>query len=104
MQPTPTISPCTEACDLGAGTHHTADDLVAWHNRVYGAGPLAACRVEIGVTDTAEEDVDLDIGRRGIAAGEGKGAQRRFSARRGVPDGLDHVMNLWLRGLDARAR
>ena len=61
---------CTEACDLGAGTHHTADDLVAWHNRVYGAGPLAACRVEIGVTDTAEEDVDLDIAGAGLAPGE----------------------------------
>src|SRR6266481_4362425 len=52
--------------DLG----HTADDLVAGDNRVirsHELAPLVADRMEIGVADAAEQDLDLHVAVSWIA-------------------------------------
>jgi hypothetical protein len=38
----------------------TTDDLVAGDAGIHGARPFAACCVQVGAADAAEEDVALD--------------------------------------------
>jgi hypothetical protein len=49
-----------------------ADDFVARYDRIRRVGPLVACGVQIGVTDAAIKNVDLNIFRAGLAALEGQ--------------------------------
>src|SRR6266487_3232840 len=69
--------------DLG----HTADDLVTGDNRVirgHELAPLIADRMEIGVADAAEEDLDLHVAVSWIAALDLGGGQRRCGTGSGV--------------------
>src|SRR6266700_3548783 len=62
--------------DLG----HTADDLVTGDNRVirgHELAPLVAHRMEIGVADAAEEDLDLHVAVSWIAPLDLGGGQQR---------------------------
>ena len=53
-----------------AHARHLSDDLVARHHREERAAPLVADLVEVGVAHAAERDVDDDVPRTGLAAGE----------------------------------
>ena len=69
--------------DLGDPT----DDLVARHNRIdrgHDAAPLVAHRVEVGMADAAEEDLDLHVAFGRIATRDRGGGQRRSRTGRGV--------------------
>ena len=48
---------------LHSGSHggHASDDLVAWDARVQSVVPLVARGVEVGVTDSAVQDVNRNI-------------------------------------------
>src|SRR5205807_3783371 len=66
---------------------NTADDLMAGHNRVirgHELAPLVADRMEIGVTDAAEENFDLHVPFSWIATIDFSGGQPRCRARSGV--------------------
>src|SRR5258707_11584577 len=68
----------------------TPDDLMTGHAWVNRSGPFAACRVEVGMADAAEQDVDANVRRTRLATREGEWAERRFGTRGGVADGLGH--------------
>lgn len=53
---------------LGADLGHSADNLVARYAGIDGVLPLVARLVDVGVTDAAEENLDLDVRRAGLAA------------------------------------
>ena len=50
--------------------HDPADDFVTGHAGIFRAAPFAARRVDVRMANAAEKDVDLDVGRSGIAAVE----------------------------------
>jgi hypothetical protein len=79
-----------EAAHLAPDRGHAAHDLVAGHARIDGALPLGAHRVQVRVADTAEEDVDGDVARAGLAARERPGGERLLRGARGVAFGV-HV-------------
>src|SRR6266496_6246794 len=59
-----------ELRDRGADLRDTSDDLVAgdaWVDGGHHAAPLVPRRVEIGVADPAEQDLDLDVVRGRVA-------------------------------------
>ena len=69
--------------DLG----DAADDLVAGNERVdrgHELAPLVAHRMEIGVADAAEEDLDLHVAFGRIAPRDGGGGQRRCRTGGGI--------------------
>lgn len=57
-----------EAGHLCADGAHVPHDLVAGNAGIEGAGPLRAYGVQVGMTDAAVRDVDLDVVRAGSAA------------------------------------
>ena len=57
---------------LGPGFDDAADDLMARNAGIGGPAPFAAGSVDIGMANTAEENLDLDVGRPGVPAFEGK--------------------------------
>src|SRR6266566_9496774 len=66
---------------------NTADDLVAGDNRIirgHELAPLVADRMEIGVADAAEEDLDLHVPVSWIATVDFSGGQPRCRSRSGV--------------------
>ncbi len=73
-----------ESGDGGADLRDAADDLVAGDAGVDGghhAAPLVPDRVEIGVADPAEEDLDLHVVRGRIAPRDRGCGERRRRAR-----------------------
>jgi len=62
--------------DLPADFDDTPGDFMTGDAGIDRPAPFVARDVEIGMTDTAEKDVDLDIGRFRVAALEGKGRER----------------------------
>ncbi len=50
-----------ETGDVRTDGADATDDLVAGHTRIPRAGPLGTYRVQIGMTDAAERDVDLYV-------------------------------------------
>jgi hypothetical protein len=50
----------------------TANDLVPGNHGIDRAGPFAAHGVQVGMTDSAVLNVDLDVARPGLAAVEGQ--------------------------------
>jgi hypothetical protein len=70
---------------VGAG--HAADHLVAWHDREFLAP--GADRVEVGVADAAEEDVEGDVVGPWLALLEVERSDRRVALQRGIAvDGM----------------
>src|SRR5438309_6630243 len=66
---------------------NTADDLVTGNNRIirgHELAPLVPDRMEIGVADAAEEDLDLHVPVSWIAPVDFSGGQPRCRARSGV--------------------
>src|SRR5947209_1875495 len=83
MQPTAARSPRVVLGNCRADLGYTADDLVAGNNRVirgHELAPLVADRMEIGVADAAEEDLDLHVAVSRIATLDLSGGQRRCRA------------------------
>ncbi len=79
--------PRFESSDRGADPGDPADDLMAWDAGIHGrhdAAPLIADLVEIGVADTAEQDLDLHVVFRWIPACDRRVGQRRCRAGSGV--------------------
>ena len=71
----------------GADPGDTADDLMAGNARVdrrHDVVPLVTDLVEIGVADTAEEDLDLHVVFGRIPALNRRGGERRCRTRSGV--------------------
>ena len=66
------------------------DNLVPGDARVCRCAPLASHGVQVGVANAAEEDLDLNIGRSGIAPFDGVGAERGGGGESGVGSGFDH--------------
>ena len=82
-----------ELGDCGTDLGDPADDLVARHarvNRGHRAVPLVASIVKIGVTDAAEEDLDLHVVLRRIASRDRAGSQQRCRTGSGVSFGVKH--------------
>jgi hypothetical protein len=50
-----------EAGDVGTDRTYVADDLVARDAREAGAGPFRADGMQVGVADTAERNLDLNV-------------------------------------------
>jgi hypothetical protein len=67
---------------LGADGGHAADHLVARHERELLAP--RPDRVQVGVADAAEEDVEGDVVRARLALLEVPGRDRSFALQRGV--------------------
>ena len=65
-----------ELAYLAPGFDDATDDFVTGNAGISGPAPFAAGRMDIGMADAAKEDVDLDIGRAGIAAFERKRGKR----------------------------
>ena len=79
----------------GADLGDAADDLVAGDAGVDGghhAAPLIAGLVEIGVTDAAEEDFDLNVVLGWIAPRDRSGGKRRSRAGSGIGFRLVHEL------------
>src|SRR5213594_733086 len=73
--------------DCRADLGHAADDLVTGNNwiiRGHELAPLVADRMEIGVADAAEEDLDLHVAVSWIATFDLSGREPRCRARGGV--------------------
>ena len=86
--------------DSGAGFGNAADDLVAGNAGVYRgheAAPLIADLVEVGVTDSAEEDLELHVIFGWIAPRDRSGGKRRCCTGGGVGFCVVHTSNLDLR-------
>ena len=79
-----------EAFHVGTSLDHSTHDLVAGYARVDRSGPLAACRVQVRVADTAEQNVDADVLRTGVASFEGEGAKGRIRTRGRISGSRDH--------------
>ena len=80
-------------CYSRAAACHLSNDLVpwnAWIDRRHNATPLVTCRVKIGMTDPAEEDLDLHIAVSRIAAWNNDGGEGRVDRWVGVSFGLIH--------------
>ena len=75
MQPTRPAR-LAEFLHVAAHFDDAADDFMSGHARKSGAAPFAPRRVQIGMANAAEKNVDLDIGRPRIAAFEGEGRKR----------------------------
>ncbi len=82
MTLTATVSPTARFADLGAGRGHPADHLVAGDERELLAP--GADRVDVGVADAAEEDVEGDVAGTRLALLEIEGGDRAFALHRGV--------------------
>ncbi len=86
-----------ELGDGGANLGDAADDLVAGDAGVDGghyAAPLVPDLVEIGVTDAAEENLDLYVVFGWIAPRDRGGGKRRFRTGSGVGFRVEHVFIL----------
>jgi len=57
--------------DLRAHLGDHAGDLVTRHDRIAGLTPLGAHGVDVGVADAGEVNVELDVVRADVAAGDG---------------------------------
>jgi hypothetical protein len=82
-----------ELGDGGADLGDAADDLVAGDDGIdsgHKAGKLVTDMVEIGVADSAEQDVDLNIVFGGIAPLDRVGGKPRCRTRSGVSFGVVH--------------
>jgi hypothetical protein len=53
-----------EFANLVPDPAYTAYNFMTWHCRVYGTAPIVTCRMQVGVTYAAKQNVDLDIFRR----------------------------------------
>ena len=84
MTPTPTRSPTPNFVTADPTSETVPGDLVARHERIDRLAPLAACRVDVGVADPGESDVDDDVVRPGVAALDGGLLERDAGARGGV--------------------
>ncbi len=79
--------------DLRADRGDLADDLVTRHHRIHrrhDLGPFIPRRMQVGVTDPAEEDLDLYVRVRDVAAFDRIGRQRGRGAGCGVGFGFGH--------------
>src|SRR6266496_761677 len=66
---------------------YAAHDLMAGHNRVnsrHELAPFVAHRMQIGVADAAEENIDLHVALGRIASRDGRGSQWRCLTGSGV--------------------
>ncbi len=76
-----------KARHLAPDGRDAADDLVTGDARIDGSAPLGARGVQVRMADPAEQDVDRDVARTGVAAFEGEGGKRRFGGLRGIAVG-----------------
>jgi hypothetical protein len=86
MQPRSDIAGL-ELCHGRAGPADTADDLMAWDARIdrgHHILPFVPHLVKIGMTDPAEEDLDLDVVFIWIAPRDGRRDKRRCRTGGGV--------------------
>ena len=81
--------------DLG----HDAGDLMSGHHRVAGLTPLGAHRMNIGVADPGEVDVESDVVWADAAAGD-RGFGQRFGGRCGGVGG--DGAGVWAHGQQTR--
>lgn len=73
--------PDPELRDAAADPGDPADDFMTGHARVtFRAGRIVAGGVQVRVTDTAEQDLDLDIGGGGFAPVNGERGERGSGA------------------------
>ncbi len=82
-----------EASDGGADGGDAADDFMAGDARVlrgHEFGPFVASLMEIGVADTTEEDLDLDVGGGELATLEHVAGKGRCRTGGRVGSGGDH--------------
>ena len=61
MQPTPTRSPTAPLRHCGSHLGHHPGDLVPNDKGIAGLTPLAAHRVDVGMADPREVNVELDV-------------------------------------------
>jgi hypothetical protein len=66
---------------------NATDDLVPWHKRIAGHAPVILHKMQIGVTDATEIDVDQDISRAGLAPVDCVGDKRCPDGERGIAFG-----------------
>ncbi len=95
MQPTVTRSPDLNLVTAAANLGDAADDLMTGDDGVDGrheAGKFVPDMVEIGVADTAEQDVDLNVVRGWIAPHDRGGGKQRYRTRSGVSFGVIHII------------
>ena len=86
-----------ELCYGGANLCDAADDLVTGDAGVDGGhhtAPLVASLMQIGMTDAAEEDLDLHVILGWIAPRDRGGRKRRFLTGSGVRFCVVHASNL----------
>ncbi len=79
-----------EFFDAGAGAHDASDNFVTGHAGIGGAIPFIARLMHVGVANAAVENLEFNLLRPRVAAGEGKRHQRRGGAQRGVSFGRLH--------------
>lgn len=107
MQPTAARSANLELRDIGADIHHSAYDLMPRHARVNGRHhllPLVADLVEIGMTDAAEENLDLHVVFSRVTARDRRRYQRRWRTSSGARLHVVHVLYRFLRENCASSR
>ena len=88
---------------LIADGDHTADDLVTGNRRIEGVLPFVAGGVQVGMAHAAEQDLDPDIVRPGIATLDFVGSERALFIHSSIGFGLDHdfssIVGSRLRGI-----
>ena len=88
---------------LVADGDHTADDLVTGNRRIEGVLPFVAGGVQVGMAHAAEQDLDPDVFRPGIATLDFVGSERAVFIYSSIGFGLDHdfssIVGSRLRGI-----
>ena len=56
-----------ELFHLASHLDHASDDLVTRHDRVNRVAQLVSHKMDVGVTDPTEQDLNLEVARRRIA-------------------------------------
>ncbi len=87
-----------KALDFITYRSHAADDLVSRHDRVLGNTPLIAGKMDIGMTDTAIENIDLYIAGARLAPFDGQRLEGFFSGMGAVSGGLQQCFGLFQHG------
>ena len=62
--------------DTPANPRHLADNLMTGHERIDGVVPFVATRVQVGMANTTEQYVDLDIHRTRLSPPNTKWGKR----------------------------
>ena len=81
---------------LVADGDDTADDLVTGNRRVEGVLPFVAGGVQVGMAHAAEQDLDLNVFRPGIATFDFVGRECAVLIHSGIGFGLDHDFSLFV--------